>query len=134
MPASGLSIGGMFVLEGVSWCWMMFWLGPAMTAMLSSMFNRGVGEDCLLEGSHGTVVVTSPRFSNSLLGDCSLTAVCVGGLLLCGCGVECLGWGPLAVYGGGAGVYGGAFMFISGYSDGGCVARPSCVIDGSSDW
>ena len=105
-----------------------------MTAMLSSMFKRGVGDDCLLDGSHGMVVVTSPRFSNSLLGDCSLTAVCVGGLLICGCFAEYLGGGPLGVYGGGAGVYGGAFMFISGYSDGGCVACPSCVIDGSSVW
>ena len=100
-----------------------------MTAMLSSTFKRGVGDDCLLDGSHGIVAVTSPRFSNSLLGDCSLTAVCVGGLLLCGCVVEYLGGGSL-----GWGVYGGMLMFMSGYSEDGCVAWPSCVIDGSSDW
>ncbi len=114
------------MLEGVSWCCMMFWLGPGMTVMSSSMFNRVVGDCCLLEGSHGTVVVTNPMFSNLLLGDCSLTAVWVGGRLFCVWGVGCLGAGSLGVYAGGyAGVYGGAPMFISGYSDGGCVASIS---------
>ena len=126
MPASGLSIGGMFVLEGVSWCWMMFWLGPGMTVMSSSMFNRVVGEGCLLEGSHGMVVVTSPMFSNSLLGDCSLTAVWVGGCLFCVWGTWFLGAGSVGVYAGGyLGVCVGPPMFISGYSDGGCVASIS---------
>ena len=112
--------------DGVFWCWIIFWLGPGMTVISSSMFNRVAGDACLLEGSRGTVVVTSPMSSNSLLGDCSLTAVCVGGCLLCVWGAWFLGAGSVAVYAGGyLGVFGGIPMFISGYSDGGCVASIS---------
>ncbi len=99
----------------------MFSFGSAITAMLSSMLSRGVGDACLLDGSTGIVVDTSPRLVSMLLGDCSLTMVCGADCRLCG-------W--VAVYLGGAslGVYGGAFMFISGYSEEGWV------IDGSSVW
>ena len=116
--------------DGVFWFWIMFWLGPGMTVISSSMFSSGAGDVCLLDGSWGTVVVTSPMFSNSWLGDCSLTIVCVGGCLLIVGGIWLLGAGSVAVYAGGnlggsIGVPGGMLMFTSGYSDGGCVASIS---------
>ncbi len=116
----------------------MFWLGPGMTVMSSSMFSNGAGDVCLLDGSWGIVVVINPMFSNSWLGDCSLTIVCVGGCLLLVGGIWFLGAGSVAVYAGGnlggsIGVPGGMFMLNSGYSDGGCVAPMSWVIAGSSD-
>ena len=64
--------------------------------------------------------------------------MCIGGCLLSVCGIWVLGAGSVAVYAGGdlgryLGVPGGMPMFISGYSDGGCVASISSVIAGSSD-
>ena len=96
----------------------MFWLGPGMTVMSSSMFSNGAGDVCLLDGSWGIVVVINPMFSNSWLGDCSLTIVCVGGCLLLVGGIWFLGAGSVAVYAGGnlggsIGVPGGMFMLNS---------------------